>query len=43
MSTYKVRNLHEGGYPGNWIKCWEDATVQKADACHRVDCLTKGM
>ena len=40
MSRYKVHNLKENSRPGNWIKYWEDATNQKAGACHRVDCLT---
>jgi len=40
MSTYKVRNIREGGRLGNWIKYWEDATGLRAGSCHRVDCLT---
>ncbi len=41
MSIYKVRNLREGGRPGNWIQYWEDATGQKADVCHNVLCSKK--
>lgn len=41
MSTYRVKNLHEGSRPGNWLRFWKEQVgveANKSVTCHRWLC-----